>query len=207
MVDLEAARERLGGVHQPLIDAHAAAAQAWETFVTERPELAKPCGTTTQKNFIHNHICAEVSKRVDGAAGVELTECLDFVSLKVGSEILLRFKAVDHGGPRNVATRQQRLLARQEFTEGMTLALTGDPALTPPTLLTCGYALDGPKIGRIEIRRDCKGHLPWAYDIFGGNAVNQPIVLKGLEDTAKPATVRTTTKPEEDTGNRSAESA
>ena len=57
----------------------------------------------------------------------------------------------------------------------MMLALAGDSALTPPTLLTCGYTLDGDKIGRIVVRRDCIGHPPWHYEIYGGRTAVENI--------------------------------
>lgn len=207
MLEAEDARTRLGDIHQTLIDAHVAAVGAWERFLKERPDLARPCDATTRANFIHNHVCLEIGQRVDGMPNVELTDCLDFMALKVGHDILLRFKFVGQGTPSNVATVQQKLLARQTFSEDMTLRLTGDPALVPPTLLTCGYTLDGEKVGRIEIRRDCKGHLPWMYDIYGGETVVRPVVFEGMEDTAKPATIRKTTERERDANASESKSA
>lgn len=192
MIDLEDAQESLAAITQPLIDAHTEAVDAWSRFVQEKPELAKPCDATTRANFIHNHVCEQIDRRVADLPGVEVTDRLGFFGVKVGANVFVRFKYIGQGAPSNVATTQQKLLARQEFTEEMTLALTGDPALDPPTLLTCGYTLDGEKVGRIAIRRDCKGHLPWTYDIFGGDTVNKPMVFDGMKDTAKPATIRKT---------------
>lgn len=121
----------------------------------------------------------------------DTTDRLGFFAVRIGSYILLRFKYVGNdGGPHNVATRQQRLLARQTYDEEMALALNGDVSLAPPTLLTCGYTLtDRAEVDRIEIRRDCDGHLPWMYDIYGGGVVNEPIFIDGMADEAKPATV------------------
>jgi hypothetical protein len=207
MVELEDVQSRFGALHQPLIDAHIAAAANWATFLKEHPHLARPCDSTARANILHCHIRSEVAPRVADMPGVKVTDCLGFVGLKIHHDILLRFKFVGHGAPSNVATTQQKLLARQEFTEDMTLALTGDPALTPPTLLTCGYTLDGEKIGRIEIRRDCKGHLPWMYDIYGGTTVVRPTVFEGLEDTAKPAKIRKTTERKKDGGTGESKTA
>src|SRR5205085_1133431 len=99
--------------------------------------------------------------------------------------------------PHNVGTFQQKLLSRQQYDEDMVLALTGDIDLSPPTLLTCGYTLtDESKIDRIEIRRDCKGHLPWSYDIHGGTTLIEPVFLDGMADEAKPAKVSSSRKDE-----------
>lgn len=187
MIGLEAARERLGPLHDPVIEAHKAAVGKWQTLVAEVPVLALPLDATARANFIHCHLQAEVEPRIEGLA--EVTDRLDFFGLKIGNEILLRFKFLNSGMPSNVPTGQQRLLARQTYTEEMTLALTGDLSLRPPTLLTCGHTLDGLDLNRIEIRRDCKGHLPWSYDIYGGDAVNLPVVLDGMADDARPATI------------------
>ena len=84
--------------------------------------------------------------------------------------------------------RRQTVPDEKQFDEPMLLALAGS-ALTPPTLLTCGYTLDGTEIARIEIRRDCKHHLPWKFDIYGGTEVVEPLVISGMDDTAKPAVV------------------
>jgi hypothetical protein len=128
---------------------------------------------------------------------VEIADCLGFFALRIGHDILLRFKFVGDGHPHNVATTQQKHLARQQYTEDMTLALNGSTALTPPTLLTCGYTLEDGDIGRIEIRRDCKGQLPWMYDIYGGDRVVRPTQFDGMKDVTKPATIRKTTEPKE----------
>lgn len=198
MVQLDDARQQLSELHPILVDAHVAAVAAWASLVTDRPDLAIPLNSTTRANFVHNHIEAEVARRVADLPGVAIADGLDFFGLWLDG-ILLRFKFVGHGEPSNYPTTQQKLLARQIYTEDMVENLTGDPALDPPTLLTCGYTLDGDKVGRMEIRRDCVGHLPWSYDIYGGEAVNQPIALKGMEDTAKPAKIKSTkTKQDED---------
>ncbi|MCP9491528.1 MAG: hypothetical protein MSC31_16885 [Solirubrobacteraceae bacterium MAG38_C4-C5] len=207
MIELEDVKGRLADMETVLTEAHVAAAAVWETLLTEHPAIALPFDTTTRANIIHDHLCAELGWRLADTPGVELTDCLGFTGLKVGQDILLRFKFVGHGAPSNVATEQQKLLARQEYSEDMTLVLTGDPALKPPTLLTCGHTLDGAKVGRIEIRRDCKGHRPWMYDIYGGTRVVAPIAFPGMQDAAKPATVRKTTERKKDTGTGTVQSA
>ncbi len=206
MVELDEARACIGDIEPLLIDAHTTAVGSWSTFLMEKPELALPLDATARANFIHCHIRSEVDRRVHDARGVAFTDALEFFGLRIEPKILLRFKFVGGGQPRNVQTAQQKALARQEYTESMILALTGDPTLEAPTLLTCGYTLDDGKVGRIEIRRDCDGHQPWSYDIYGGDAVSQPLVLDGLEDTAKPARI-TSTKRQPQEGSNQADQA
>jgi hypothetical protein len=189
MVDLPAAKGALAELEPALIRAHEVATKRWADLCKQQPEMASPCNTTTRANFIHNHVEFQISREVEELPGVTVAEGLGFTALQVGTAILLRFKYVGRGCPQNVSTTQQRLLAKQTFTEDMLLALDVDSALTPPTMLTCGYTLQDGKLGRIEIRRDCKGHQPWYYDIHGGKASAQPLVFDGMTDDAKPARI------------------
>jgi len=204
MIELAEVKERVTSrsLTEPIIDAHRAAAKLWKYLVENKPEYVIPLDATARANFIQPHICFEIAKRVDGIIeGVRSTDVLGFFALHVDNDILMRFKYVGHGRPHNVQTDQQKLLARQTYSPEMVMALTGDPTFVPPTVLTVGYTLDGADIGRIEIRRDCRGHLPWSFDLYGGAAVVEPIIMPGLEDTAKPATVtstRTVAVPEVD---------
>ncbi len=191
VIDLSAAQARLGGYHDKLVDAHHAAIGTWATMVRDQPRYAKPLDTTTRANFIQNHVCREVEIALADDTGVAFPDRLGFFAIYFRPDILLRFKYVGTGCPSNVATTQQRLLARQQFSGELMLALAEVSALTPPTLLTCGYTLDGHALGRLEIRRDCKGQLPWAYDIYGGETVAEPLTFPGTADTAKPARVTT----------------
>jgi len=196
MVELEEAQDRLAPLEKRFIQGHMAAEAQWEAFVKEHPDLALPFDTTTRANVLNNYICSQMARASEGLPNVEVTEVLQFFALKIDDDILLRFKFVGHGEPRNYPTPQQQLLSRQLFSEEMTMALTGDPALKPPTLLTCGYTLtlDGMKIGRIELRRNCNGHAPWFYDIYGGDRVVRPQTFDGRTDDTRPATIRKTTE-------------
>lgn len=192
MVDLPDARAALSTLEPSLIRVHQTAIAKWSTLCSEHPDLGTPCDSTTRANFIHDHVEFEITREVEHHSGVVIADGLGFTALRIDPSILLRFKYVGQGAPSNVSTTQQRLLAKQTFSDEMMFALDGDSALTPPTMLTCGYTLDDGALGRIEIRRDCKGHLPWHYDIYGGVATIQPLVLDGLADTTKPARI---TKP------------
>jgi hypothetical protein len=203
MVELPYAQDAIKPIEPTLVEGLTKAAENWETLLSEHPALALPLDATTRANFIHNHACSEVAHLTADADGVTLAEGLGFFALLIGSDIILRMKFVGYGAPSNVATRQQKLLAKQSFTPEMLLALDGIPA--PPTLLTCGYTLEGAAIGRIEIRRDCIGHQTWSYDIYGGEAIVEPLVIPGMIDTTKPAIVTSTRKAME--GESHAESA
>lgn len=189
MVEIDYAQERIEPFKDHLIDAHLAVGEKWEAFLRDNPEFAHPFDDTARANVIHPHIRYEVEQRIAGVPGVEVNDKLKFFALMIDNDMLLRFKYVGHGVPHNVSTTRQKELASQRFTEKMTADLLGDASLQPPTLLTCGHTFEGEKIGRIEIRRDCKGHLPWSFEIFGGEAVNAPQVIPTLEDETRPARV------------------
>jgi len=189
MIDLPEAKDRLEHLVPHLIEAHQGAMSDWTKRMQEDPAWFLPLNARTRANVLHNHVCARVEQTTASITGVEATDALSFFGLKVGPDILLRFKYVGLGAPQNVATEQQRLLEKQTYSEQMMLSLTGDTSLTPPTLLTCGYTIDGDEIGRVEIRRDCKSHVSWSYDIYGGSAVIAPQALPGMDDTARPAKI------------------
>jgi hypothetical protein len=190
MIDLPEAKDRLEPLVPILVAAHEAAMTNWVEEVKKSPGFTLPLDTTTRANVLHNHVCAQVTLGVANVTGVEPNDRLGFYALMCDPDILLRFKYVGHGAPANIATQQQALLAKQTYSYQMMLSLTGDASLDPPTLLTCGYVIDGDTIGRIEIRRECKGHQTWSYDIYGGDAVIMPQALPGQEDHAKPARIK-----------------
>ncbi len=190
MVDLPETKSRLEPLVPHITAAHESAMSGWVARLREDSEFTLPLDITTRANILNNHICKQVERRVGDMSGVRLNDKLGFFAVLVEPDILLRFKYVGHGAPANVKTKQQKLLAKQTYNEQMMLALAGDAGAEPPTLLTCGYVIDGDKIGRIEIRRDCKGHQTWSYDIYGGDAVILPLTLPGQEDTTKPARIK-----------------
>lgn len=195
MIRLDNARRLIQPIEGKLIDAHHAASEAWRDLLTKHPHLSLPLDRTARANFIHCHLESEIGRRIEPVASATTTDALEFFAVRIGTRILLRFKYVGHGAPHNVSTVQQKLLARQTYNEQMVLALTGDIDLAPPTLLTCGYTLtDEAKIDRIEIRRDCKRHLPWSYDIYGGETVIEPTFIEGMADEAKPARVASSSR-------------
>jgi hypothetical protein len=197
MIELDEARSRIDPLQNMLVDSCEAAVGTWATFVTDHSEMALPLDATARANFIHSHLRHEVDLRVADLDGVEPTEGLNFFGLIIQQDTFLRFKYVGKGVPHNVPTKRQKLLANQTFTKSMKATLMGDPSMPPPTMLTCGYTLDGIELGRIEIRRDCKGHQPWSFDIHGGAAVAEPLVFPGMTDTTRPATVTSTKKAAE----------
>jgi hypothetical protein len=189
MIEFDDTRDQLGSLHEPLVEGFKAGVATWAELIEKAPHLAARMNPTARANFIHPQICAEVEIRLADFPDVRLTDALDTPAFMVGHDILLRIKYVGHGIPHNYPTVRQRYLSRQMYESDIALELTGDPSLRPPTLLTAGYTLNGIELDRVEIRRDCKGHLPWAYDIFGGTMAYEPLVLQGLEDVVRPAVV------------------
>lgn len=198
MIGLEDARHLIQPTEEQLIDAHHAASEAWREMLTKHTHLSLPLNRSARAVFIHCHLQSEVSRRVEPVVSVSTTDALGSFALKIGPSVLLRFKYVGHDGtPHNYPTGLQKSLARQTYPEQMILALTGDSEAGPPTLLTCGYTLtDESKINRVEIRRDCTGHLPWSYDIYGGEAVIEPMFIEGMADETKPARVASARAPD-----------
>ncbi len=190
MIQLDEARNRIGPYEGIFVDSCEAAVETWGSFVAEDPERAFPLDARARANFIHSHLRHEVDRRVADVDGIEPTEGLQFFGVVIGRDTFVRFKYLGQGIPRNYPTKRQKLLANQTFTPTMTATLLGSPSMTPPTLLTCGYTLDdGIQLGRVEIRRECKGHQPWSFDLYGGEAVAEPLVFPGMTDTTRPATV------------------
>jgi hypothetical protein len=189
MIDLPEAKGRLESLEPEFIAAHQEALVGYVERMTIDPGWFLAFDMTTRANILNNQVCARIEQRAASWAGVEVNDRLRFFALLIEPDILLRFKYVGHGVPHNVPTEQQKLLARQTYDEPMMLALAGDADAAPPTMLTCGYTIDGDEIGRVEIRYDCKGHQPWSYDIYGGTALSAPQMLPGMEDTTKPAKI------------------
>lgn len=192
VIELNEAQPAIKPIETALTAGLTKGAENWTTLLADRPDLALPLDSTTRANFIHNHACSEIATLTADVEGVRIADGLKFFALLIGDDILLRMKFVGFGAPSNVATVQQKNLARQAFSPEMMTALDGISA--PPTLLTCGYTLDAGAIGRIEIRRDCIGHPTWSYDIYGGEAIVEPLVIPGMVDTTKPAIVTSTRK-------------
>jgi hypothetical protein len=178
-------------LHPALVEATQHGVASWRELVLEHSALAKPLDETTRANFIHDHSASQLEILVDQIPGARFDDCLGFDALRVSERALLRHKYVGNGKPSNVSTRQQKMLARQEYTpEALELLELAEP----PTLLTCGYTLDGLNLERVEIRMDCEGLLPWSFDIFGGEFVGEPLVLPGMEDDIRPTVVKSASK-------------
>lgn len=146
------------------------AVDEWNGFERTSPDLAAAFTPTTRANFVHDLTVRGVRRALadDPLAHVREVEHLKFFALGVGTDVLLRFKHVGHGAPRNYPTEQQQELSRHEFDEEFTeaLSLAGIPGA--PTLVTCGYSLgfDG-TLGVVSIRCDHKGQLLWSHVIWG----------------------------------------
>jgi hypothetical protein len=194
MLSLNEARDRLSPIEPHLVDSFQAATARWRELLFVSPQIALPLDRKTRANIVHCHVCHEIEQRIADIEGVVPTEALGFFAVRVGDDLLLRFKFLRFGRPSNIPTDQQTLLAGQLYDEDMMLALEEAGFAGPPTLLTAGYSLDSDELAHVEIRCDCRGRQPWVYDIFGGDALAEPLVFPGMEDTARPAVVRSTRK-------------
>lgn len=192
MVDLPEAREQLKPITPLIVRAHETAAGKWAMLVHDHSDLSHPLGRLSRLNFMHDYTVFEIEKLTAGRADVAPADGLGFYALAVTPNLLVRFKCVESGTPSNVSTEQQKKLARQEFTPTMLTSLTGESAFDePPTLVTCGFTMEGTEIDRIEIRCDCKGRQTWRYDVHGGDEIVHPLVLDGMGEPATPATIST----------------
>jgi hypothetical protein len=172
-----------------LTEAHLEAAKRFREMA---PATVAALNARERANFLHAQIRALVSADVEDIEGAEVT-AWDVDTVAVGSNLLVRFKFLGNGDPANVSTKQQELLARQQYKQETMELLALSGITEPPTIVTCGYTLNGMEIGRILIQRDCKGHDRWFYDIYGGSTVHEPLHLPGIEE-AKPAVVRSRKK-------------
>lgn len=181
-------QQLLDPLHPVFTAAHVGAATRLKKLAAADPPAIAALNATERANFLHGQIRSLVSSGVETIDGASVT-AWEIFTVAVGHNLLVRFKFLGNGEPTNIQTEQQFLLARQKYKEDA-LDLLGLSGITePPTTVTCGYTLDGMDIGRVSIRRDCKGHDRWLYDIYGGTAVNEPLLLPGTEE-AKPAVVR-----------------
>ena len=189
MIELPAAKALIDPFAQRLTDIHEAAVASWATLLKDFPAFAMPLDATTRWRAIHNHVWSGICRDFDTDPDARPNDKTGVQGVVIAGQIFLRFKYVGHGEPRSYPTTQQTHMTRQHYSDKMFDALVDDPSLGLPTILTCGYTLDGPKLGRVEIRRDCEGHLPWFYDIYGGTTIVMPQSLPGQQDDTKPARV------------------
>jgi hypothetical protein len=207
LIEAPAAKEKIERVEAILIDRHKVVVDRWFEMVAAVPQYAKAMKPTTRAGWIHDHLCPEVEAGVDGIADVLAHEALGFFALSIDNEILMRLKYVGQGAPSNVATDQQKLLARQEYDEAMLDSLGTDPALGLPTFLTCGYTLGDGELGRLEIRCDYKRKTLWSFDLYGGEAVSAPLEFPGMPQEALPALVKSNRETAAEEGQDLAEEA
>ncbi len=207
LIQAPEAKETIERIEGVLIESHKTIIDRWFEMVAEVPQYTKGIGASTRAGWIHDHLCPEVEAGVEGIPDVFAHEALGFFALSIDSEILMRLKYVGQGAPSNVATEQQKLLARQQYDEEMVAALGTAPALNPPTLLTCGYTLGDGELGRLEIRCEYKKKTQWSFDLYGGEAMSAPIEFPGTTQEALPARVQSTRKTAAEKGQDLAEEA
>jgi hypothetical protein len=204
MVNIEEAQERIAPLRPLIIQAHETATARLTELVTEHTHLALPLDAAAKFKFIHCHVVQEITVLVQDVAGVEPNDDLKFFALAIKPNILLRFKSVAGGAPRNYKTTQQDLLAQQQFKQGALDDLVSNSVFgVQPTVLTCGYTLDGTSLKHVEIRRDLKNSPTWLFDIYGGESVIAPVPLDNQLDPITPATVTSKSGKSSDAAKKS----
>lgn len=103
---------------------------------------------------------ADIAKRIFAdLSDVRIVPKRNMCLVFFGEEILLRFKKLRNRKPRNVATRQQRLIELQQ--QGVF------PGMKPNTFVTAGYQLDTLEqaIGQALVLAHFDGREVWAFDL------------------------------------------
>jgi hypothetical protein len=194
MLSRSEVQSRLAPHHDLLVDAHLGAAARIKKVMEGCPELIAALDATERANLIHGQVRDLVTVAVEGMHGIKTTSWSVF-SLAVGPNLLVRFRYVGRrGAPVNAPTGQQKLLARQTYKEEAMAVLALAGITEPPTTVTCGYTLEGLDIGRVVIRRDCGGHEPWVYSLYGEAVDYEHMTLPGTTE-AKPAVLRSKIRP------------
>jgi hypothetical protein len=173
LMSLDEAREQLAPATEALlITPRRNAVKTWSTFETGDPLTASGICAATRAAMIHDFTVAEVRRSLerDDVKGVarEIESDLEFFTVAVGSDLLLRYKQVVNGLPRNVPTEVQQLLARQQYKEETMSALSAEGMPTPPTFITCGYKLDADgSLDVITVQCDYYKNTLWRYVVWG----------------------------------------
>lgn len=174
-------------LHEPLVAGMKGAVEAWRKLVKETPEIGKSLTGRSRANFIYDLALSRLEPSLQATGYARYADSLQFRCFLIEPSALLRVKHVGSGAPRNYRTTQQKHLSRQEFTQDMLDLLDLPDAVT---VLTCGYALEGTKLSRVEVRMDCAAGGSWSFPIFGEDISIERTALPGLEDDTKPAVVR-----------------
>jgi hypothetical protein len=197
MVPIIDIKSRLTEHAQLLIEASLAATGKWKKLLTDDAELAAPLGPSERANFLHAHFRLELTRRFSGHEDVHPSTRPGFFILVFGGDLILRPKYCGRGAPTNVQTDSQTLLASQMYKPEIMEALAFEGILDPPTLITMGYTLSGPDLARLFVLRECRGWAPSSFDLYGGTAVAEQLVLPGMPEpqparvsSARPAAER-----------------
>lgn len=151
-----------------IINPHRTATAAWRRWAGLMPDEVSALNPTSRANVIHDWIERQVREVIPDLDGVVDVSSLGFFAVSTHPDLLLRFKFVGNGGPANIATDQQRALAKQMYDDEMMALLTLDGLTEPPTLLTCGYTLDYEmEISRLTIQCDYDKVTLWRYCVLG----------------------------------------
>jgi hypothetical protein len=191
MLSMTQVQNQIGeDLHEILVAGHVGAFKRLEDITKAYPAAIAALNATERANFLHGQIRQLIAAGVETHDGAQITDW-DIDTVAVGVNLLVRFKYLGHGTPaNNRSTEQQRLLERQQYKQTAMALLVLAGIEEPPTIVTCGYTLDGLQLSRVLIQRDCTGHDRWNYDIYGGTAVMEPLALPGIAEVTPGVVVR-----------------
>lgn len=163
---------------------------AWETVVKRHRQVAAEfpdfvealtADPSARASSYHAQVKAVVQDQAEALEGVTPSTKLQMFTLSLPPDLLMRFKFVGSGGPSNHSSRQQDLLARQKYTQPMLDDL--EVFSRPPTLVTCGYDIDGDQLAAVTIQCDCVGRESWKLSLYPNYEVlEEPIIMGGFAD-------------------------
>jgi hypothetical protein len=203
MLTMDEVHQRIEPIRPVLVRAHQGAVGTWKRFATNEGSstVFSKLGDTARAEFIHDLTTDYVANGIESVERVRITK-LDFFSLLIVDQVLLRFKYLAADRPANSKSRQQQLLAAQEYDDEMMETLGLGSKSTPPLYVSCVYTLaTRTDLGSVSIRMDCEGLQPWSFPIWGeGSAAAEPATFTNMPPV-KPARVtskRKQAKPQYD---------
>ena len=201
LMTLDQARNRLAPVAKTLlVDPQVAAIKKWNDLVASDPGEFAAAGPTSRANMIHDFTVRQVRGALPNCEQAREIDALDFFAVAFGDDLLIRYKYVARGLPRNVSTGIQERLRVQQYDERTMEALTLEHIPTPPTITTCGYTLDySGEVRVVSLQCDYGNQVFWRYVVWGdtgeGGIDNyETLPLPGGPSPA-PATIQSARKP------------
>ncbi|MDH2904562.1 MAG: hypothetical protein PXZ08_11540 [Actinomycetota bacterium] len=183
MLTMEEVQSRLEPFIECFVSSHEKAVASYRKALEAEPEMVAAFSPSRRALDIHERTCFHIRSASLRMEGIHVTSLSTFF-VAVGNEVLVRFKTLQSGSPRNHASEAQWFYDRQQIKPEDMEDLASFGILEPPTIVTCGYTLHLSELllDRVLIQRDCKGHQPWWYTISGGVEISEPLHIAGTEE-------------------------